>query len=262
MEEKELYLKNIICDCDPDMSDEALDFYRDFFAEYFDKERLIPYFRGDCMNSLGWTFGKKNKEGTFNPHFRSYTRLFTKEDIDLFYKFREVYHSKANFIILPSRLNSWRGSYRKDDNDNYGYGTCDYFDVLLSLIRMYFYKENICDRALSYIEPYKGWLESYGAGESGWVRFLKKNYLMPFVNNLYMVKDMFANHDMYKNTNCKDLLGSHHGFDYCLPGCSKNGEDVTMKTAKDRVVNYMLNSLWIWDERASLFLQEKKKKGD
>ena len=34
---KEELVENIISDCDPDMSDEALKFYRHFFKEYFDE---------------------------------------------------------------------------------------------------------------------------------------------------------------------------------------------------------------------------------
>ena len=253
------FIKNVVDDCDPDMSEEALKFYREFFTEYFDEtNNLNLYYRGDCMNSLGWTFGKENKEGSFKPYKRSYTRLFTQEDIELFYKFRKQYHSKSNFIIIPHGLNIWRGECRQGDNDNNGYGTCDYFDILLGLIRKYYYQENMNKRMLKYIEPYEKWLDSYGDREVGWKTFIKQNYLLPFVNENYQVKDIFANESIYKNNNCNELLGEHHDFDWCLPRCSKNGEEVTLEVAKQRTVNYMKNSIWIWNERSVLLLESQK----
>ncbi|MBP1576436.1 MAG: hypothetical protein J6A68_02775, partial [Oscillospiraceae bacterium] len=213
--------------------------------------------RGDCINSLGWTFGAKNKEGSFKSYVRPYTRLFTKEDIELFYQFRKRYHSKSNFIILPRGLNKWRGEYRGCDNDNYGYGTCDYFDILLDLIRKYYFQEPMSTRMRSYVDPYKNWLNTYGCGESGWRAFIKRNYLMPFVNDKYLVKDIFADNNSYKNNECDELIGRHHDFDWCLPRCSKNGEEILLNKAKERVVNYMKNSLWIWDERSNILIQTK-----
>lgn len=255
---KEELIENIISDCDPDMSDEALKFYRHFFKEYFDEtQKLNPYYRGDCINSLGWTFGANNKDGSFKANARSYTRLFTKENIELFYRFRKGYHSKSNFIILPHGLNIWRGEYRECDNDNYGYGTCDYFDVLLSLIRKYYFYEPMSTRMRSYVDPYKNWLNTYGYGESGWRTFIKRNYLMPFVNEEYLVKDIFADNSSYKSNECNELIGKHHDFDWCLPRCSNNGEEILLSIAKERAVNYMKNSLWIWDERANILLTQQ-----
>lgn len=68
---KEELIENIISDCDPDMSDKALKFYRHFFEEYFDETQTMkPFYRGDCMNSLGWTLGQENKDGSFKANAR------------------------------------------------------------------------------------------------------------------------------------------------------------------------------------------------
>ncbi len=252
---KEELIENIISDCDTDMSDKALKFYEYFFKKHFyETKKMNPYYRGDCINSLGWTFGKNNKEGSFKPCERSYTRLFTTDDIKLFYKFRKMYHSLSNFIVIPHELNIWRGEYRENDNDNYGHGTCDYFDILLGLIRKYFLQEAMSIRMQKYVEPYKNWLDSYGYGESGWITFIKQNYLMPFVNDAYLVKDIFADNSSYKSNDCNELIGKYHNFDWCLPRCSKNDKEISLNTAKERVVNYMKNSLWIWEERSNILL--------
>lgn len=247
---KEKLIENIISDCDADMSDEALTFYRQFFKKYFYKNQKIKRgYRGDCMNSLGWTFGKNNKEGPFKKNERSYTSLFIEEDIELFYQFIKMYHSMSNFIILPRKLNKRRGEYRKNDNDNHGHGTCDYFDILLNLIRKYYFQEPMNKRMRSYVNPYKKWLDSYGKEKQGWENFIKQNYLMPFVNEDFFVKDIFANNNNYKQNTCTELVGTHHDFDWCLPRCSKNGEKASLSTAKEKAINYMNNCLWIWKER-------------
>lgn len=247
---KEKLIENIISDCDPDMSDEALTFYRQFFKEYFDEnQKMEKDYRGDCMNSLGWTFGTINKEGPFKKNKRSYTPLFNEEDIELFYQFRKMYHSMSNFIILPRELNKWRGERRENDNDKQGHGTCDYFDILLNLIRKYYFQEPMNTRMRSYVDPYKEWLDSYGKEKEGWENFIKQNYLLPFVNKDFFVKDIFANNNNYKQNKCTELVGTHHDFDWCLPGCSKNGEKASLSTAKEKAKNYMNNCLWIWKER-------------
>lgn len=157
------------------MSDEALTFYRQFYKEYFDEnQKMETDYRGDCMNSLGWTFGKINKKGPFKKNKRSYTPLFTEEDIELFYQFRKMYHSMSNFIIIPGELNIWRGTRRENDNDEQGHGTCDYFDILLNLIRKYYFQEPMNTRMRSYIDPYKEWLDSFDHGKSGWITFIIK----------------------------------------------------------------------------------------
>ena len=81
---------------------------------------------------------------------------------------------------------------------------------------------------------------------------------MPFVNDEYLVKDIFADNSSYKSQKCNELIGEHHDFDWCLPRCSKNGEEITPQIAKERAINYIKNSLWIWAERAEILLESQR----
>lgn len=251
---KEEFLKNIISCQDPDMSKEALDFYKVFFQQYMGSDgKIKKSYRGDCMMSIGWTFGVRNKEGDFNKSCRSYTRLFSDEDTNLFYKFRGCYHSKANFIVIPHKLNIWRGELRYGDNDNEGFGSCDYFDIFLKLIRKYYLKNELLPRTMENILcTYINWLNDYGHGETGWKNFIEKNYLNPLVNINYEVKDIFAEHKIYRSEDCKEVVGAHHDFDWCLPRCDKTRNVIDNETARKRVVNFMQNTIWIWNERADI----------
>lgn len=251
---KEELLKNIKSSVDPDMSKEAKEFYYQYFPKYMDSFYQIQNgYRGDSLISLGWSFGVKNKTGIFDINQRSYNRLFDKDEIKLFYLFREGYHSRANFIIIPTKLNLYRGAYRKNDNDNNGYGTCDYPDIFLRIVRSFFIGDNLSEREKNYVAPYENWLIQYGVGEEGWKNFVDSNYLNPFVNKDYEVKDLFAPFSEYKETMCSELVGTYHDFDWCLPRCGyKNFGTVHPYIAKERMINFIRNSLWIWDQRADI----------
>jgi len=92
----------------------------------------------------------------------------------------------------------------------------------------------------------------YGVGEEGWRNFVNRNYLNPFVNEAYEVKDLFAPLSVYKDTMCCELVGTYHDFDWCLPRCDRNFGTVQLNIAKERMVNFIRNSLWIWDRRADI----------
>lgn len=242
------------CTTDPDMSGNALEFYSLIFPEYIDSvSHLKEGFRGDCLISLGWTFGTANKTGNFDVRQRSYHRFFNNEEINLFYLFQKAYHCCANFVVMPRTLNTYRGGYRLGDNDNKGYGSCDYPDIFLNIVRSYYLGEKMSKRAGNYVFPYKSWLDTFGNGEAGWINFVNKNYLNPFVNENYEVKDLFSSLTAYKNPFCKELVGSHHDFDRCLPRCGQEqGATVSLPVAHSRAVNFIKNSLWIWEKRAEL----------
>ena len=247
---KDIFLKTITTVVDPDDSPQAKAFYFRFFPEYMQSETILaPGFRGDTLISLGWTFGARNKTGSFNPSLRSYTRLFEKEEIQLFYKFRSQYHSVANFVVFPCTLNVFRGSLQNSNNK--GQGTCDYPDIFLEQVRKFYLNLPITEKESQYVIPYASWLNYYGTGLSGWKSFLRKNYLLPFVNKNFEVKDLFAPPMEYKNDATKDLVGTHHGFNYALPRCSPNHTKAPLPLGKERALNFLNNALWVFESRAA-----------
>ncbi len=248
------YLKNIISVNDPDMSQEALDSYTLNYPDFMENGKCKDGFRGDTLQSCGWTFGKQNKfVAKFNPRLRSYGRLFSNEEIKIIEKFRLNYHCISNFAVLPQHLNIWRGLFKEGFNDNWGNGQCDYFDIFLNLIRSYYLNIVMPDDAKNQILKHKEWLDWFGEKEDGWRAFVDYYRFLPYVNSLYEVKDVFASHCSYQKKDCKEIVGSYHGWDFCLPLCSKEGKRISLEVAKQRAMNYVENSLWIWEERSRLF---------
>ena len=47
-------------------------------------------------------------------------------------------------------------------------------------------------------------------------KYVDKNYLNPFVNSNYEVKDIFAPVSIYKTNMCKEVVGTYHNFDSSL----------------------------------------------
>lgn len=248
------YLQNITSEKDPDMSDEARVSYMLNYPEFMDDDNKCKNgFRGDTLQSCGWTFGKANKfSNKFNPKERSYGRLFNEEEIKIIDKFRLNYHCIANFAVLPQQLNIWRGAIKEGLNDKLGHGQCDYFDILIDIIRSYYMNQSMPLNAKTAIFKHKEWLDLFGRGEKGWRSFVDYYNFTPYVNHLYEVKDLFAMNSSYKKTDCQEIVGVHHGWDYCLPLCSSNGAIVSLEIAKQRALNYAENSLWIWEERSKL----------
>lgn len=240
---------------DPDMSYEAMRSYMIDYPDFMKNPcKCIKGFRGDTLQSVGWTFGCPNKSSIqFIPSLRSYGRLFNEEEIQVIDKFRLNYHCIANFAVLPQQINIWRGTLKEGVNDNMGNGQCDYFDIFLNLVRSYYLDINIPKEARCQIEKHKEWLDWFGIGENGWRTFVAYYQFFPYVNSEYEVKDLFAKNSIYQKEECKELVGLHHGWNYCLPLCSVDGRKVDLMIAKERALNYAHNSLWIWRERSNLF---------
>lgn len=253
------YLENIKCTGNPDMSYEARRSYVEDYSDFMkDSYECVENFRGDTLCSFGWTFGGLNKTSIkFNPKLRSYGRLFNEEEIEIIEEFRLNYHCKANFAVLPYKLNIWRGAFKEGTNDNWGNGQCDYPDIFLGLIRSYYLGINIPEIARKHILEYADWLDWFGRGEDGWQHFVNYYKFIPYVNEAYEVKDLFAMPNVYQKKDCAELVGLHHGWDYCLPLCSIEGRNVDLQTGKQRALNFAKNSLWIWEERSKLLIAHK-----
>ncbi len=251
------YLRPIICGCDPDMSREAMSSYMADYPAFMESPfQCKEGFRGDTLQSCGWTFGSGNKFSTeFNPNLRSYASLFSAEEVELINEFRFGYHCKANFAVLPAELNRWRG--RRGPNSRWGKGQCDYFDIFLTLIRSYYLKLELPEKAQFYILKHKRWMDWFGKGEEGWRAFVDYYRLNPYVTLSYEVKDLFADPVSYRRADCNELTGSHHGWDFCLPLCSADGKKADLAVGKERAVNYAGNSLWIWQERSKLLVKRR-----
>lgn len=256
---KNQYLRNITNVKDPDMSKDArVSYMLDYPDLMEDTGKCKKGYRGDTLQSCGWTFGTANKFSIkFNPYVRSYGQLFNEEEIKIIDKFRLNYHCIANFAVLPQQLNLWRGAYKEGFNDNLGNGQCDYFDIFLDIIRSYYLNQTMPCDAKTEINKHKEWLDWFGRGEKGWRSFVNYYNFIPYVNSLYEVKDLFAIPSSYQKNDCQEIVGEHHGWDYCLPLCSSSGKSVSLEMGKQRALNYVKNSLWIWEERSKLFTISK-----
>lgn len=230
---------------DADMSDEALLFYNYFFPEF--KKDIPKTMRGDTMCSLGWTFGSENKYKNDFVRCRSYTKSFNPEEIKIFNSFKKGYHSLANFWIFPRNLNRWRGY---DDNSYDGKNQNDYFDIFLNLIRDYYLEKiKLSSNIVNTLGKYENWLNQYGIGHAGWIRFVNKNFLNSFINVNYTVKDLFSKPEEFKS-NSAPVVGTYHGYGWGLPGYTEN--------PKESAINYAKNSLYVWEKRAELLKEVTK----
>lgn len=226
---------------DADMSDEALSFYEQFFPEL--KKDIPQIMRGDTMCSFGWTFGEENEDSGCFVKCRSYTKSFTTKEIEIFNSFKKGYHSLPNFWIFPKILNNWRG-YNADGCD--GENQNDYFDIFLNLVRDYYLeKEKLSSKIVETFNKCEKWLNQYGTHHIGWVEFINKSFLNPFVNINYTVKDLFSKPDEFKLDNAP-VVGSHHGYGWGLPGYTID--------PKQNAINYAMNSLYIWKQRTELLI--------
>lgn len=61
-------------------------------------------------------------------------------------------------------------------------------------------------------------------------------------------KDLFASYEQYNKKDCTELVGTYHGWDYCLPRCDKDDKTVPITDAKNCAYYYAVNSLWIQKE--------------
>ena len=236
---------------DPDMSDEAQEFYNNYFS-WFKLEGM----RGDTICSFGTCFGVCNKNSSKElvvlndgPNWkRGYTKeLFSGNKKENILIFRKRYHSLANFWVIPQTLNSWRGM---DDMSANLPAQGDFFDVFLECVRNYY-----LDNKLNPItvvnkfeeENIKIWLYSFGKGENGWYQFIIKNYLRMFVNGDFLVKDIFGHNYQIDNS---EIIGTYHEYGKALPQNTKS------QTVNKSIINYVNNSLWILDQRGKALLEE------
>lgn len=58
-------------------------------------------------------------------------------------------------------------------------------------------------------------------------------------------KDLFAPYEQYSKKDCTEVVGTYHGWDYCLPRCDKDDKTVPITDAKNPAYYYAVNSLWI-----------------
>ena len=253
------YLEPIVSNVDPDMSREALMSYMHDYPDFMDAPfKCKSNFRGDTLQSCGWTFGKENKfADKFNSKLRSYSPLFTPEEVQTINRFRRAYHCTANFALMLEEHNLWRGGFKKGMNDNHGRGQADYFDIYLNLVRSYYLRIKMPASAEFYILKYQELFDWFGSGDVGWKNFVEYYKFHPFVNVKYEVKDLFAMLVIYQKVDCHELVGSYHGWDFALPLCSADGSEVSLMTGKQRALNYVLNSLWIWEERSRLLIRNQ-----
>lgn len=231
---------------DPDMSDEAISFYKLYFPDlakeigkHLNSENTHLEMRGETMCSLGWTFGSINKKSKDFISVRSYTKNMTVDEIDKFYLFREQYHSLANFCVIPKILNIWRGSFRGN-----GRSQGDYFDIFLNLVRDYYYEKELPSNVQEKFNFCNDWFTSYGVNDTGWKYFIDANYLNPFVNTDYTVKDLFANPENFIEDENTPKIGSNHEHYHPFPWGKA--------APKQCAMNFCNNSLYVWEQRAKL----------
>jgi hypothetical protein len=241
--------KEIITYKDPDMSDEAISFYQLYFPDLAKdigtySENTHLEIRGETMCSLGWTFGVTNKNNDFIS-VRSYTKDMTVDEVDKFYVFREKYHSLANFCLIPKILNIWRGSFRGN-----GRSQGDYFDIFLNLVRDYYYEKELPSNVQEKFNLCKDWFSYYGVGDEGWKCLIDANYLNPFVNTDYTVKDLFANPEEFIKEEDAPIVGTYHLHYHPFPWGKK--------APKECAMNFCSNSLYVWEQRTKL-LQDNLK---
>lgn len=253
------YLEPIVSNVDPDMSREALMSYMHDYPDFMDAPfKCKSNFRGDILQSCAWSFGTENKfSDKFNSKLRSYSPLFTPEEVQTINRFRRAYHCTANFALMLEEHNLWRGGFKKGMNDNHGRGQADYFDIYLNLVRSYYLRIKMPASAEFYILKYQEFFDWFGSGDVGWKNFVEYYKFHPFVNVKYEVKDLFAMPVIYQKVDCHELVGSYHGWDFALPLCSADGSEVSLMTGKQRALNYVLNSLWIWEERSRLLIRNQ-----
>lgn len=233
---KEELTKQIISIVDPDMSDTARKFYKEYFSEI--EAGIGKGMRGETLVSLGWTFGSSNKQNDKRFEVkRSYTQLYTEKDIESFYIFKNRYHTLVNFCVWPAELNCWRGYF---DGKNQG----DYPDIFLELIRQYYVNSDMLPKhVFNKFNKFKHYFNMFGNGKTGWKKFIDYNYFRELCNSEYEVKDIFAPSEFYR-TDKAPLVGTYHqyGENNVLPDSTED--------PKQSSVNYMYNAFYIWDKRA------------
>lgn len=236
-------VEQIISTVDEDMSEQAKRFYNHYFPA-LTKELTEGYIRGDTLCSLGWTFGSLNKGEKPFDICRSYTKSYDEKNIELFYIFRKRYHSLANFCVWPADLNTWRGYF---DGRNQG----DYVDIFLDLVRSWYLNpEKLPTYVFKKFQKHKNYFLRFGQHETGWISFVEDNYFASFCNTNHEVKDIFASPTEYKKADAP-VVGAYHfyGEENVLPGSTEDPKQASL--------NYIYNSIYVWDERADELLERR-----
>lgn len=134
-------------------------------------------------------------------------------------------------------MNLWREAISIDLNDHFGIGQCDYFDIFLDLVRSYYLDLNLPKVARSQLLNHQDWFNFFGVGEEGWYTFVDYYHFKPYVNYKYEVKDLFASYEQYSKKDCTEIVGTYHGWDYCLLRCGKENRTVPIIEAKNHAYN-------------------------
>jgi len=91
---------------------------------------------------------------------------------------------------------------------------------------------NVPEDARNQFLNHQDWIYFFGNGEEGWYSFVDYYHFNPYVNNKYEVKVLFAPYEQYSKKDCNEVVGTYHGWDYCLPRCSKDDHTVPITDAK------------------------------
>lgn len=79
---------------DPDMSRKAIESYVLNYPDIMEGEHCKKSYRGDTLNSVGWTFGRQTN-GKFNVRLCTYSRFFTQNK-----RLKSLIHFMKIIIVL------------------------------------------------------------------------------------------------------------------------------------------------------------------
>ncbi|WP_295134877.1 hypothetical protein [uncultured Catenibacterium sp.] len=85
---------------------------------------------------------------------------------------------------------------------------------------------NVPEDARNQFLNHQDWIYFFGNGEDGWYSFVDYYHFNPYINNKYEVKVLFVPYEQYSKKDCNEVVGTYHGWDYCLPRCSKDDQTV------------------------------------
>ncbi len=178
---------------DPDDSMIAREFYSEFWSEILDKK--IGCYRGETILSFNTIAGCMirllsiyREKGFSMPECgeKRLELILSSNEISMelkekFSKFYRVYHTLANFMIFIKPNNKY---YKIEDNPNLQYvKNRDYHefpDLLLKDIYLFYKTGGEKCNTMFFKDTNLGYFKSYGNGMSGWIKYVKENYLQDF----------------------------------------------------------------------------------